>query len=143
MRWSGWNTGLRPSLPGGVTVDDLGRIWLMSSTVGRPGPNRPPSFWAIVGTDGVLLDMIDPPPALPALSDERLVWVSDDGVTAWGFTLHYRRGAIGRRPGRVISWWLRRMRTRSTGWTGRRETGPLRYHGRCLKFRSARASAPH
>jgi hypothetical protein len=74
---------------GGAVVDDRGRIWLLSSTQPRPGPNRPPSFWMIVGTDGVLIDTIHPP-VLPVLNEERLAWVSDDGVTTRGFGLPYR-----------------------------------------------------
>jgi hypothetical protein len=70
--------GFAPAVNGTAVVDDLGRIWLWSSTQARPGPNRPPAFWAIVGSDGALLDTIHPP-ALPVLNDERLAWVSDDG----------------------------------------------------------------
>lgn len=75
-------------------VDDLGRIWLWSSTQAPPGPNRPPPVWAIVGSDGVLLDTIHPPPAPPVPSDDRLVWVSDDGRITRGFSLPYQPRAL-------------------------------------------------
>lgn len=81
--------GFAPAGNGAAMVDDLGRIWLWSSAQARPGPNRPPPVWAIVGSDGVLLDTIYPS-ALPVLNDERLAWVSDDGRITREFALPYR-----------------------------------------------------